>query len=704
MLQEAKDLQRSAVTKLVSIVHEKDEFTFKAPTGSGKTFMMADFMNRILSNNENIVFLVSSLSSSNLAEQNYNSFMLLSQNGTFPKLNPYLTNSVEKGEGSLFIPTDYNVYVLPRDLYKKKSKLKEEGTLLHFLQTMTDKIFEQSKGKTLYLIKDECHQATNNLDELKHYFAKVFNFSATPKLSRKQHPDVEISNLEAETCKIIKTVELGSNEDTLEDALAKYSQVKKDYRNLLKVNPAFIIQISNKDKAEQELQKTIMPALAKYQDLKWVYISGEAKEFKTKDSGLVKLKTEKWKDYLKEKSSTISVIIFKMVIKEGYDIPRACMLYQIRDSKSTQLDEQVMGRVRRNPRLLDFETLCEQAKHLAMTAWIWGIVPKQESTSQQVVLAKNYNIEHSIKIKSTTLNITQVKKRNLEKFIASLNDVSSQLDKKPITNTSIFTLYKMLTSQDEAIQSLCYQYADSFEKWRTFTENLSNIKATYESYICDYEKSMVVNDEVSFPVSSCYTESEKNLTLEDWIWCRKDNENDFSFDSDAEKKWAEVLKDIRSTSIDETATVTSEQSSLGFDLDAKRFLWGKNFPYNSEIKFEYYLDGVHSSYPDFIMKDKQGRVHIFEVKSVNKSATHHINEEEYIAKVNALKKCYQAASKKTGHLFYLPVLEGSKWQITRFANGTESVISKAQFKHEMQQSAIYKIDENLGEMHAAETH
>ena len=36
-----------------------------------------------------------------------------------------------------------------------------------------------------------------------------------------------------------------------------------------------------------------------------------------------------------------------MVITEG-DIPRACMLYQVRDSKSKQMDEQVVGRVRRN--------------------------------------------------------------------------------------------------------------------------------------------------------------------------------------------------------------------------------------------------------------------------------------------------------------------------------------------------------------------
>ena len=85
MLQEAKDLQNSAVSKLVNVVgqKEKSEYTFKAPTGSGKTYMMADFMNRIISANPDVIFLVSTLSKSNLAEQNYKSFKTLSENGTF---------------------------------------------------------------------------------------------------------------------------------------------------------------------------------------------------------------------------------------------------------------------------------------------------------------------------------------------------------------------------------------------------------------------------------------------------------------------------------------------------------------------------------------------------------------------------------------------------------------------------------------------
>ena len=184
---------------------------------------------------------------------------------------------------------------------------------------------------------------------------------------------------------------------------------------------------------------------------------------------------------------------------------------------------------------------------------------------------------------------------------------------------------------------------------------------------------MVTCDEVCFPFESCFVENQNSLTLDDWIWYRKDYSTDFSFDSKAEKKWAEVLKDIRSSSIE---TCTKKQAEL---FETNRFLWGKNFPLNSQIKFEYYLDGIHSSYPDFVMKDKKGKIHIFEVKSVNKSALQNIDEEEYQKKVNALKNCYKEAAKKTGHVFYIPILENSVWKITRFAGGEGETITKEEF-------------------------
>ena len=76
MLAEIKELQTNSVTKLVDLIDksEKKTFTFRAPTGSGKTYMMADFMERMLSKDDKVVFLVSSLSKSDLAKQNYEKF------------------------------------------------------------------------------------------------------------------------------------------------------------------------------------------------------------------------------------------------------------------------------------------------------------------------------------------------------------------------------------------------------------------------------------------------------------------------------------------------------------------------------------------------------------------------------------------------------------------------------------------------------
>lgn len=667
MLQEAKDLQKEAVTQLVKILETaKKEITFKSPTGSGKTFMMADFMNRVISKNANAVFIVSTLSKSNLAEQNFLSFKNLSENGTFQNINPFLINSDSSGEGSIFIPTDFNVYVLPRDLYKDSAKLKKEGTFLNFLNTLRENDFFNNNQKQIYLIKDECHIATSNLDELKNYFESIINFSATPKLNRKQFADVEITNTQAQEVNLIKHIQEGSANDSLNDALNKFEEIKKDYANELNVNPCFIIQISNKEKAEEELKNTIKPALENHQELKWLYINDKGGE--TNDSGLQKLPVLKWKNFIKEAGSSISVIIFKMVISEGYDIPRACMLYQIRDSKSKQLDEQVIGRVRRNPRLLDFETLSDKAKELASTAWIWGIIPKDENAPKQVELFSSYNIEQNFKIKPVRLsNITASKNEDLKTYVSNLRD-----DK--IAYKSIFELYKNLNSKSNEIQKLCWEYSTDFSKWKVFTEHLDEVKKTYDDLILDYDKSMCVCQEVAFPYTSEFIESTNTLTLDDWVWKRKDNSTNFAFDSLAEKMWAEELKDIRKDAIQ-----TSAKKENALFEDAK-FLWGKNFPYNSEIKFEYYSDGVHSSYPDFILKDKKGRIHIFEVKSVNKSSSIKIDENEYAEKVRAIKKCYQECSKKTGYIFYLPILKDSSWQITKYKDGKESVISLDEFK------------------------
>jgi type III restriction enzyme len=90
------------------------------------------------------------------------------------------------------------------------------------------------------------------------------------------------------------------------------------------------------------------------------------------------------------------------------------------------------------------------------------------------------------------------------------------------------------------------------------------------------------------------------------------------------------------------------------------------------------------------MKDRQGYLHLFEVKSVNVSNAAQFDSEEYKIKVNALKKCYLQCSKLTDYAFYLPVLKDESWHIYRFLNGIEEPMSKDQFIEELKKPAAMR--------------
>ena len=558
------------------------------------------------------------------------------------------------------------------------------GSMDNFLREITANLYGSGLNKRIYVIKDECHQATNNLDVISdQFFARTFNFSATPKLSRGQTPDVQISDEEAVAAKLIKRVELIEDEDaTVDDAIDKFLEIKTQYNNLLGVHPCLIIQISNKDKAEEEWQNKIKPALDKHQALKWMVIVNTYKttgaEDKTKellcdtnDDVKKKLPVAKWKDYAKGNHSTIDVIVFKMVISEGWDIPRACMLFQVRDTQSRQLDEQVMGRVRRNPRLLDYEMLSEEAQELASTAWVWGIKPDDMNKIMPVKLWKMgaVDVQEQIRVKTTKLiGLTERADFDINTFMSS--------QPPSTTHQDIFSLFNKMKQGDNALREMSFEYAnDDYLKWWDFMQHYDKVKHKYDTYINDYNKSMVEDKEVSFPINSTYMDSDNRTEIEEWVWCRKETESTtFAFDSDAEREWANFL--ATRIAVREAAKVAQ------LEEDDERYLWGKNYPYNSEIKYEYYSDGIHKSYPDFIMKDKRGRIHIFEVKSVNGNGDAGFNPEEYKAKIQVLKDCYKAASAKLkNHLFYIPIKDGDTWQIFRYANGEEMIMTKQMFKN-----------------------
>lgn len=690
MLDDVKNLQERAISELVQSLSEKDDVVFKAPTGSGKTFIMARVMDEVISKDDNVVFIVSSLSKANLAQQNYDKFNEYLELGLVQHLNPHLISSETSCESALYIPSVNNVYVLPQALYKAKSKLKGQQAFLKLLLEI------KNHGRVLYLIKDESHVATNNLDELKSFFTKIINISATPK----KKPDVEISEQDAVNACLIKRVQYCSSADYGDDdfsvdslqykellkALDYLKECKKDYLEKSNINPCLIIQISNKDLGEKQfnvIERAL--GLSEYKDLKWVGYAKDPKVCQTNDQ-MIKTSPQKWEKYCKPNDSTIDVIIFKMAITEGWDIPRANMLFQIRDSKSKQLDVQVLGRVRRNPRIMDFEKITdEKERRLFTTAYVWGI--KDNSSEQKSVdVTLKGSVPDGNRIKNEIQEEIKVKITKL----ADLNDTQSNFDidtflkekQAPESCKSIFELYNELTKSSNRIQVECKRYMfssydDEYSNYFVFVNNLSEIKSKVKTILSSDSSSIEVvknslgkDLEVSLPYNSLYFQNKK-YSLQDvkGVWNNGSDMREFTFDSDSEKKW--LYKMLQDFSI----------KKISLDDEKDILLVGKNYLQNSEIKYEYYADGSHFSYPDFVLKDKYDRIFLFEVKSMNISSSLQIDTKVYQEKVEILKDLYSKVSSKVEHYFCLPILNGKSWTVHCYYKGVHYELKEDQFKN-----------------------
>ena len=193
-----------------------------------------------------------------------------------------------------------------------------------------------------------------------------------------------------------------------------------------------------------------------------------------------------------------------------------------------------------------------------------------------------------------------------------------------------------------------------------------------------------------------------NVTIDDWVWKHKATKgSNFSFDSEAERDWAGIIQNLAKDDTNEPEprrvaerVWVGKSNPLAGQINTdgsvepdkinptRKYLWGKNFVANSEIKYEYCLDGIHTSYPDFVMEDCFGRIHLFEVKSVNiaNATPAAFDGEAYKRKMDELIRCYKQASIVTKHVFYLPVRKDDEWYITRLLCGMQDTLTLDQFR------------------------
>ena len=670
------ELQENIVDDIISLLYSgKSEIGIKAPTGSGKTHMMAMLMDKLLQESESYIFVVSSLSKGDLAEQCYHSFVKNSDY-CFKSLRPYLISTGNENskntEYGIQIDWGYNVYVLPTNQYTSASRIHRERSFLSFILKCKE------ENKKIILIRDESHIATNNLNSIKEYFSKTINFSATPKGDKY---DLVLSEKEAIEVKLIKSIEYIDNKnDELEEGLTRaLKHFKEEIKPLYEqydIVPAFIVQIDNKDKGEREFNTIIK--VVENQGLQWASFMDSDKNYET-NNALTKSKNKKiWRELIKQSNYPIDVIIFKMVITEGFDIPRACVLYQVRDTQSKTLDEQVIGRVRRNPYLLNFDKLDAKTQEHFSKAYVYGVKPENiENKGKREIRLRGESVLHQTNeiikefgpFRSISLKEVAVKDIDIipciKKNVANRNSFEG--------NRNIFDAYRELSKCDSVVKRKLREYVTDSGKWFEFVDSLEEIKEEVKSVVEDYDQygeMMEISEGLRNNLYSFMDLKGESFNCDNCIWTDDDSDK-LLYDSNAELEWFKILNKLKSKCC----------KSVCID-DAEVFLFGKNYVDNdSNIKFDYYHKAKHTSYPDFIFKDKKDKIHIFEVKSVNGGSNVDFDTKRYKEKIEKLGKAYRYASKKTGYVFYIPVKKDNDWTIWRYEDGVKfDAMNEAQFK------------------------
>ncbi len=331
--------------------------TFKSPTGSGKTIMMAQFLRDIVSDprlsNTNCSFFWITNSDS-LAMQSKEK--LFGYYGGAAEITLLDLNDINEGmmprNGVFFI--NWQKLVSKAQGNKKLRTESEQGyTFDAFLKNT------HQAGREVVLIIDEEHIASSTVlaSEL---ISSVINpritigVSATPQSSQfvveVNRTDVVDAGLIKE--KIIFQVEEDFNrpefkkmdqDDILLDlAFQKRLELVKYYKELnININPLVLIQLPNDDQASKDTTVTNKQAV----------VLGFLKQKGVADDEIaIWLSQDKVNlEDIERNDSTKSFLIFKQAAATGWDCPRAGILVMFREIKNPAFAIQTVGRILRMP-------------------------------------------------------------------------------------------------------------------------------------------------------------------------------------------------------------------------------------------------------------------------------------------------------------------------------------------------------------------
>ncbi|VEU59415.1 DEAD/DEAH box helicase family protein [Mesomycoplasma neurolyticum] len=365
------NVQEKAVNEIVKQFLKEKIIQFQAPTGSGKTFMMANVIDKLISKfpDHNFVFAIATLSNAELPLQMQKSFEkykdFLNNNFEIIVKNPP-SKEVEKAKDKdySFYAQPNQVFIFGKSSFGEKRIYTERGIIDDFLFQIKENDY------TLVYIRDEAHHGgeknnTNNND-VKHFENKMNHFAvfsikmtATPKGTEKLIKITENDLLNNDNKQLLKrkqkfnigfsdyNSEINSDE-ILETACKTFIKIKKNYleeKGLSHIQPAMLIQVNDKNKDKKdEFEKSLNKFINILEKNNLIWAKYFADE-KIDSNSRVNFSLQD----ISNNNSDVDVVIFKVGPAVGWNIPRACMLVKLRDVYSESLNIQTLGRIKRNP-------------------------------------------------------------------------------------------------------------------------------------------------------------------------------------------------------------------------------------------------------------------------------------------------------------------------------------------------------------------
>ncbi|UWD34226.1 DEAD/DEAH box helicase family protein [Mesomycoplasma molare] len=679
--------QREAIERLLDKARksidseQKDTVYFKAPTGSGKTFMMINFIDELIewskSNIEHkLIFVVTTLSSAELPkqlEENFNEYKHYIQNKNLKveriesPSNAKTSSKIEKNYE--FFAEPNKVFIIGGASFRKNTILREQGSIEALLGEI-----KLNNYKLVY-IRDEAHIGADtkkskkeevtfeeNMQNNAHFIIKM---TATPSSN---HDLIELTekDLKTDDVKLLKLHKkyneglekesfLLDNEKILKEACLKFKEIKKAYNDhisepdLVGINAAMLIQVDNNSASNPEKQKEfeenlelIIKTLDEH-NLKWV------KYFDQNDkSSNQRLKENYSLRDISKNNSAIDVIIFKIGPATGWNIPRACMLVQLRNVSSNNLSIQTIGIIKRNP--VPKASLKENS--IARNYYIYSNLDREENKQKVLVLKDHFKEEKFAIGKLENLNSKTI--FNSEKYENKALDLINSFDAE-----NFLTNCKMLQEEFKEkgfivaekkrygsneiiswkilnkIEMEIFNHRELLKNKKYLTSKINDkLKVFYDASLKDKINTTVfwylfIKDKLSFLVNEYNSEIEKQIDKNEINFILKEEkilpENYFDSESDkpviVSEKYA--YKEINSEDTNLNPESSAEKDFVktlnniiiyNSETKANLKVWTKN-PTHSGINFEYFNNEfeIANSYPDFLIKYKDHYLY-FEVK------------------------------------------------------------------------------------------